>query len=402
MEEKDIAEQIIYGSMLGDGGIARNGHRYYERHAISQKNYLIWKNHYLKCKYVERDYGYKFCEIFSRKNPMTDDLRELVYIDGKKTVTPQLLEKLSVLGILVWYLDDGTFNYSTKIIYFCTNCFDDRQHEMMINWFIKKYDIHPKIMKKKNSWTKKVEDVLYFPRAETDKLLDMLYPLFREYLLPDCMTYKMGHYASENKAKLEEKKKDRRAGRQISIYIKPYLYNELLALCKKNNNREIIGILHGTFPRREITGYTILPFPSTRSGVYGDKDAISKVIEETVSKDTVIGWFHSHVRDYNLPSVDDMNTHIQLFKGRMKYLLVIVNVPAHTMRIYDHAQRSGSYRICQPVLNDNYTRRALPGNAVIVADLKSGINPCKIAEKYGVSPAAVYSLLRRQGIPTHF
>jgi proteasome lid subunit RPN8/RPN11 len=312
---------------------------------------------------------------------------------------------MNELGVLVWYLDDGFYNPWTRVLYFSTNSFTDDEHRILIEWFKERFDIEPKMLKKKQSLSGKIQNILYFPRAETDKLLNVLYPVFREYHLPpDCLIYKMGHFAPENRELLESKRRQRHAYRAVSVYIRPEVYDGLLQLCKDHKEREIMGLLHGTFPRRDITRFEMIdtdgsptgtyvkPYP-TKSRNYGPEED---------PKDTVLGWFHSHVKDYDTPSRPDIDTHLVMFNGRPRYIMAIVNVPANMGRFYDHVKDDGTYRICQPVLTENYHRMALPYNEVIIQHLKDGLKVPEIAERYGVSPEAVYILLRRAGIPTKF
>ena len=50
-------------------------------------------------------------------------------------------------------------------------------------------------------------------------------------------------------------------------------------------------------------------------------------------------------------------------------MMMIVNKPDESFRIYDHFKDDGTYRTCQPVLNEHYTRRALPDDETITRHL---------------------------------
>ncbi len=118
----DIGMQIIYGSILGDGCIAKDG-RYAEGHGIVQKDYILEKKRILKNLNI-RDYiyipkcgyskGKQEIQIRSSVCQFLKDIRDELYIDNKKTINLNFLNKINNIGIAIWIADDGHLHYNKK------------------------------------------------------------------------------------------------------------------------------------------------------------------------------------------------------------------------------------------------------------------------------------------------
>lgn len=125
-------EQIILGSLCGDGGVYKYPNYknclFREKHSIKQCDYLLWKakqlqnefkiwNHYSNYfhNFKNKKYNGFYQAIVIRTNfdKRLNKYRELVYPSGKgnKVISLKLLNKLTWLGIAVWYIDDGSYNY---------------------------------------------------------------------------------------------------------------------------------------------------------------------------------------------------------------------------------------------------------------------------------------------------
>jgi len=119
------------GSLLGDGCISKKKvnkgvyYAYNETHKIQHKKYLLWKNRDLKFNYTEGTRTipskrgrrkYSICKITKGGN-FLKKYYTLFYEDGKKRVTKQLLSKVDIIGLCVFYLDDG--NYNRKEVTLC-------------------------------------------------------------------------------------------------------------------------------------------------------------------------------------------------------------------------------------------------------------------------------------------
>ena len=119
--------QILLGSILGDASIIKNSRHsaiFSETHSINQEGYLKWKNSYLNFKenvytfYDKRsNRKYNQIRIRSPSSPSLLNYYNLFYGDGnKKLISQEVLNRLELLGLAVWYCDDGCFVYGRKNI----------------------------------------------------------------------------------------------------------------------------------------------------------------------------------------------------------------------------------------------------------------------------------------------
>lgn len=106
-------ENIIVGSLLGDGSLAcygRSKESFYREHGCrKQADYRAWKAEMLASldfKYYDQ---YEAPSIKSPSNLLYSYYHKLFYKNGRKRITPQILTKLNhPIGLLCLYLDDGT------------------------------------------------------------------------------------------------------------------------------------------------------------------------------------------------------------------------------------------------------------------------------------------------------
>lgn len=121
-----LQEQLIFGSILGDGyiskGAARSKNFYYQEHFCKQQlSYRQWKLSKL------RNLGFSINGTFLRSpsHPYITDLHPQVYLNGEKVITEEFLSKCThPIFLASLYLDDGTLNFSysfnqTKNIVYC-------------------------------------------------------------------------------------------------------------------------------------------------------------------------------------------------------------------------------------------------------------------------------------------
>ena len=149
-------EQILIGSILGDGSISHYAgyFRYCEEHSFKQKEYLLWKNKFLNYNQNTRIRTIKNNKhkLFSiRKNSKSfKELYHLFYPNGKKVVTQEILDKLTPLGLAVWYMDDGNLNYYCNSVNISTHGFSFEENQLISQWFESNFNIKTKIMKQKS------------------------------------------------------------------------------------------------------------------------------------------------------------------------------------------------------------------------------------------------------------
>jgi len=125
VEVDNIFYEVIIGSLLGDGCVARTNIQYdyysfVESHCIKQEQYILWKKSILE-KYIKTDYYKKWivderfknkgsftCRIYCNSHPIFKELRSVFYPKGKKIVPDLVFEYLTPLALSIWFQDDGT------------------------------------------------------------------------------------------------------------------------------------------------------------------------------------------------------------------------------------------------------------------------------------------------------
>lgn len=110
---KETRDLVVYMA-LGDGYINKSGYLSM-RHCLEQKDYIWWKYNLLKGKvslvepYYVSNNGYGSYEMRTRNTRFIKLYRKIIYRrNGKKDIANRkLLNKLTPLGLAIWYMDDG-------------------------------------------------------------------------------------------------------------------------------------------------------------------------------------------------------------------------------------------------------------------------------------------------------
>lgn len=140
-------EEVILGSLLGDGSIAINPNyknaRLSFRHSVLQKEYFWWKVSLLKeisgpsCTWEQPADGYSQSPKLRYQSlalPVLTDIYQLVTKDKKKVVSRKWLNKLTPLGLAAWWLDDGSIIGVRKGV-FCTDGYSRKEAEIIKQYF---------------------------------------------------------------------------------------------------------------------------------------------------------------------------------------------------------------------------------------------------------------------------
>ncbi|WP_221566965.1 hypothetical protein [Alkalihalobacillus sp. TS-13] len=122
-----IQEQLLYGSLLGDGYISRGAERsinyaYQEHFGKSQREYREWKLSQLE------NLGFRINGNYLRSgsHPYFTSLRNDLYNDSSKVLTDNFLRKCKhPMFLSALYLDDGSLSITTRLnknkkIVYCT------------------------------------------------------------------------------------------------------------------------------------------------------------------------------------------------------------------------------------------------------------------------------------------
>lgn len=183
-------EQILLGSLLGDGSIEwgklSKNPRFIEDHSLKQSDYLLWKKELLPfpTRYVEYlNRKYPICCICSRSSPIFKKYYEWKY----KNQINEIIKRLELFGLLIWYLDDGSYHYYNNSSALHTLSFPYHINLFIQRWLQSKFSIKSQI---RRSPSNKQNHFLTLSTNSTQQLLE----LFKSYipLIPQNMHYKLG------------------------------------------------------------------------------------------------------------------------------------------------------------------------------------------------------------------
>jgi hypothetical protein len=207
-----IQDNIIIGSLLGDGSLAcygRSKESHYREHGCKfQSNYRAWKVEMLVSLGFKFFANYKNPTIKSPSNPLFSSYHNLFYSENQKQITQEILNRFNhPLGLLCLYLDDGTLvidryvrkNYIHLFprITLYTQSFTEEENKLLLKHLKTVFDVQF-IMKQRKDGKGFVLQCNY--RDEIIKFLKII-----EYSHPflDCMKYKMNLEYAINQKKIQ-------------------------------------------------------------------------------------------------------------------------------------------------------------------------------------------------------
>ncbi|HEX6257475.1 MAG TPA: LAGLIDADG family homing endonuclease [Euzebyales bacterium] len=115
----DFQWEVVVGGLLGDSALSpnQNGHSAQLRwgHGAKQAEYADWKASLFANVGTSRSTNATGA-VFHDMRPLPElaELREAVYIGGKKVISHDYLKRLTPLSLAIWYTDDGTFTLRSK------------------------------------------------------------------------------------------------------------------------------------------------------------------------------------------------------------------------------------------------------------------------------------------------
>ncbi|MBT4661502.1 MAG: hypothetical protein HOC18_06325 [Candidatus Marinimicrobia bacterium] len=211
--------QVIIGSILGDGSIRGKLDRYrnfqfYECHESKQNDYVDWKTNILKEQFLAKSWyknrvgcgGNSGREMQTATHPIFTLLRDEFYperIHSRKQIIPtNRIEKLDELGLLIWYLDDGTHgrrkNRLGKVLprlypTIAAKGWRDDDLEEAVRIINKNLGLEMKVSYSK--WRchgrEDINKIVRIPAKSRDKLLPIWNKLAEEHNIPECFNYKL-------------------------------------------------------------------------------------------------------------------------------------------------------------------------------------------------------------------
>ena len=111
--------EVVLGGLMGDGALSptRSGHgaRFRWGHGVRQAGYADWKASLFANIGTSRSTNDRGA-VFHDLSPLPElaELREAVYLAGRKFLSADYLKQLTPLSLAVWYMDDGTFTQRSQ------------------------------------------------------------------------------------------------------------------------------------------------------------------------------------------------------------------------------------------------------------------------------------------------
>lgn len=187
IEITPIAEQIILGSLLGDGSIVKKTANcvFTFNHSLCQHDYVLYKVNLLQregiyMRYEDLPNCYGQACINGRKikdngqsrgtsetNIAFNRFRNEWYALNKEV--PDSIFKLGPLGLAIWYMDDGAIHYPTGA-YFSTQGFNHESNLKLVQMLKDNFNITAHIHKNKD------KEILYIIQKDREKLFDTIRP----------------------------------------------------------------------------------------------------------------------------------------------------------------------------------------------------------------------------------
>lgn len=188
-----IDENIILFMTIGDGYINKKGYLVIQ-HCEKQKEYLEWKHQILmknnistsSIKYKKNN-GKNSYFFYTKAYDFIKKIREVLYQNNKKKLNKDILEKITPLGLFIWYMDDGNLTphkrnnkiHSYELM--LNTGLQKNENQILIDYFQAKWGIKFNQYKNKNVYR------LCCGTKMARKFLEIIKPYASEI---KCMEYK--------------------------------------------------------------------------------------------------------------------------------------------------------------------------------------------------------------------
>jgi hypothetical protein len=191
-------QEIILGSLLGDGSLTINEHyqnaRFSFRHSITQKDYFFWKVRELKeisgknCWWIQEKDGRsqkRKIRYQSQALPVLTKIYLLTHKGKKFRVQRKWLNKLTPLSLAVWWMDDGALIANGRKGVFCTDNFSYKEHLILSRYLRKVWGVKTKVGERKKGSGK--YRLWFRSTEELKKFLKIILPFIVESMLPKVL-----------------------------------------------------------------------------------------------------------------------------------------------------------------------------------------------------------------------
>lgn len=187
--------QVLLGSLMGDGYLKRfNEQCIFEvMHSLKHLTYLVWKADILRNYENSKPFHvnaqtlkgsgkhlYKI-KFATAPFPYLSEIYNLLYIEGRKNVSLEMLNNLNALGLAVWFSDSGIY-FSNQEMYFFGD-WSATKGDLITKWFWNKWNLKAFYRETKKN---KVDNKRILLREEdAKKLATIIFP----FIIPS-MRYK--------------------------------------------------------------------------------------------------------------------------------------------------------------------------------------------------------------------
>jgi recombination protein RecA len=201
--------QVLLGGLMGDSALSptRSGHgaRLRWGHGAKQVEYGDWKASLFANVGVSRSVNAKSA-VFHDVQPLPElaELREAVYVDGKKMLSHDYLKRLTPLSLAIWYMDDASFAIRAKGLQertregsgraeICVEAIEPTSRERLVEYLADTWNIRPTLIDKGSA--KKA--CLVFSKDETAKLHALIAPFVHPSMEYKLLPKYRGQFAVE-------------------------------------------------------------------------------------------------------------------------------------------------------------------------------------------------------------
>ena len=199
--------EALLGMLMGNGALSptRSGHgaRLRWGHGAQQTAYAGWKASLFANMHVSRSTNAKEAVFFDvQPLPELAELREAVYVGGKKVLSHDYLKHLTPLSLALWYLDDGSFALRSKGLQrrtaggsgraeICVEAMEPTSRHRLAEYLADTWGIRPKLIVRSG------KAILQFPTAETAKLHALIAPFVHPSMEYKLLPAYRGRFAVE-------------------------------------------------------------------------------------------------------------------------------------------------------------------------------------------------------------
>lgn len=204
----DQQRQLVLGGLMGDGALSplpKKGRgpvmksRYRFGHGPKQDDYAAWKAVLLAgVPYSMSPHSKGGLMVETTPLAELHELREAVYIGGKKVFSWDYLKELTPFALAIWYLDDGSFAVRRKDgsagrSDICVQAMEKGTQRRLVATLRETYGLSCKLIDRAG------KAVIVFDRDGTEALHALIAPY-----VPECMEYKLlQHHRGQGQVAIE-------------------------------------------------------------------------------------------------------------------------------------------------------------------------------------------------------